>query len=326
MYKPKSIIFKIIVAFICSLFLYQSQTLAAEKIEGVLALVNDEVVLFSDFLQFKENLKQTQFNDDLLIPDQKTKDALKTDNQLVIKKLIHKAVINSEINRLKLNASDDRVQKEVTRFAKKNGMNLKQFSQALASEGLDLNTYKNYIKQSIERTALIDREIRSKVSVTEQDIKNHILQSDSQSKNQNFEYKLSHIMLKGFGNKSRQKINEIHKALLAKPELFASISDKESQDPNHDPGGYFGDFKSNELLPAFKTALSDLSTGDISSVTKGNEGYYIFKVLGKKVVSSSEYDNVKNEARAFLFAEGQREAFKNWLDGKMKSSFIHINK
>lgn len=79
-----------------------------------------------------------------------------------------------------------------------------------------------------------------------------------------------------------------------------------------------------DLAHEIKQAIADAKIGSIVGPVETKEGIFIFKVLDKGVRGNRDLDEVKDEINHTLERQFQQEAFRYWLDKIMGEHFIGI--
>ncbi len=302
-------------------------TSAARIVEEVVAIVNDEMILKSDVEEFRTKLKAGTLTDDLIIPnDQERQKALKN-KTVLLDKLIQSKIIDTEIQRLELNVTIERIEQEIRSIAKRNGINRGQLIEALKGQGMPFSEYQDFIRKSIERRSLVEKEINSKIKISEEDVAAYYLKNNKDVSSQVFEYSLAHILIsKSKRNEAaaKKRAEEVYNK-LKKGDDFNSLASDYSEDPNYTTGGMLGNFKDGEMVKSFEKAVKKLQIGEYSKPVKGPGGYHILKVVKKKLIPDPKLAEIKNQIRTKLFADAFKTQFQFWIEEKKNESFIRIN-
>ena len=152
----------IFLVLICLLF---TQLSFAEIIERVVAIINDEIVTLTDVDKYADKLKTGGLTDDLLIPNEATKQELMKDKKRLLQTMIDEKIIDSEVKRQKLEVPIERVEQEVRSIAKRNDISRDDLKRAVEEKGIRFSQYQDFIKTGLERHSLIDRAILSKIKI-----------------------------------------------------------------------------------------------------------------------------------------------------------------
>lgn len=122
------------------------------------------------------------------------------------------------------------------------------------------------------------------------------------------ERQASHILIAvdakaaaGEKKKALAQAQDIYKQLQQKPDRFAELAKKYSQDPGSaEKGGDLGYFARGAMVPAFDDAVFKLKTGEISAPVETEYGYHIIRVTGARGGKVRSFDEVRGEIEAEL--------------------------
>lgn len=308
------------------LVLFFCLSAAAETVDRIIAVVNTEIVTQSDLKSFSKKLSQSGMIDELLLFGIK-QEALKTSQKDQVNYLISERILASEIKRLNLSVTIERVEQEIRDIAKRNRVSRNELLDAIKAQGMSVSEYQDFIKNRIERQSLIESEVSSKIRVSDEDVLAQYQRSRPQAELGIFEYTLAHIYLnpkKGGSEKALERaslaVNKVRSG-----ESFETVAEQFSEDPNFTSGGLLGTFKAGEFSKDFEDAVSKLNVGEVSEPVKNKNGVYILKVLNKKVIADPTFEKEKEKIRSELFESAFQKNFKLWLESKKEDSFIRIN-
>lgn len=300
---------------------------AAEPVDRVLAVVNDEIVTASELKGLEERLKKSTPIDDLLLFG-KPVESLKANQAAQLNYLINEKIIASEIKRLNLSVTIERIEQEIREMAKSNGMTRAQLMDAVRGQGLSPSEYQEFIRNRVERQALIEREITSKIRISDEDVAAQFSKQNPTSTSGIYEYTLAHILFnskKGGAESAKERAEEVLKKLRAGGS-FDKLAEQNSEDPSFSQGGHLGTFKAGEFNKDMESAVERLGAGEVSDVLPTRGGFHIVKVVGKKLISDPRFDREKDRIRNILLEKAFQKHLQSWLESKKEDSFIRINK
>ena len=190
-----------------------------------------------------------------------------------------------------LKVDDNQLDRTVERIAEQNQMTLTEFSEALAKDGVSMRKFRADIRSEITIARLREREVDSRVNVSESEIDNFLTTQAATNENQD-EFEISHILIRTPEEgatediqKAKTKVDEAIKALQAGTS-FAKVSASFSDAPNALEGGNLG-WKSGQQMPAlFLDALKLLQVGELSPPLRSPNGFHILKLTNKRGGSS----------------------------------------
>ncbi len=299
----------------------------AEIVEKIVAIVNDSIVTLSDINTFKKKVRSEGLIDSAILKNKNPKEMIK-DRNAIIEHLIDEQVIDSEIRRLGIAVTIEKVEEEIRSVTKRNGLSREQLKSALGARGIKFSDYQDFIKTSLERQSLIDREVSSKIKISDEDISNFYLSKNKGASGQIFEYKLAHILIQdnvSGGVSAKKRMLNIVNKLESGNESFEKLASQYSEDPNFSQGGLLGSFKAGEMVKEFEKGIANLDAGQTSGVIKTQFGYHVIKVLKKTLISDPAMESQKQQIHAVLYSQAFNRQFRKWLDRKRDEAFVKIN-
>jgi peptidyl-prolyl cis-trans isomerase SurA len=299
----------------------------AELVEKTLAIVNSEVILDSDLKLLEKRIEKPGLVDESLLFD-KPVDTLKHNKQSQLDYLINEKIIESEIKRLNLSISNERVESEFKDMSKKNNVSEVELENILKGQGIKSNEYKLFLKDKIEKQALMDSEIISKLRISDDDAFNEYLKNNPNSRPSINEFTVAHILLnpkkRGDAEAALKRAEEVL-AKLKGGETFEVLAEQYSEDPNFSSGGALGTFKSGEFLPEIEESISDLKVGQTTGIVKSKLGYHIVKLTGKKLTPDPRFEKEKERLKSKILEYSFKRQLKIWLQNKKDEAFVRIN-
>jgi peptidyl-prolyl cis-trans isomerase SurA len=300
--------------------------MAQTTVERIVAIVNDEIITMTDMNRFADRLRTGGLTDDLLIPDEATKEAVLNDRSKLLDKMIDEKVIDSEVKRQNLSVPIERVEQEIRSIAKRNNVSREELKAALQERGVAFSDYQDFIKTGLERQGLIEKAITSRIKISEDDVLAAYAQAHGPS-GEAFEYSLSHIYFSsGKGGASAAKARaEKTLTKLREGANFEKLAADESEDPGFEPGGVLGNFKTGELQKDLETVVQKLGAGEFSDVLPTRGGYHIVKVTKKRMIADPRSEKARERIRAQLYEKAYKRQLQGWLEQLRQEAFIRIN-
>jgi peptidyl-prolyl cis-trans isomerase SurA len=315
--------FKIIILL---LLVYIFSFARAEVVDRIIATVNGDILTLSDIAKFKVKLKKSGLLDEALLTLY-NRSALLNNDKTLINYMIDELILDSEIKRLGLIAPIEQVEGEITNITKQRNMDREQLKSALASEGVLFSDYQNFIKTSIQRQMLIQREVSSKIKISDEEVDAYYAQKFSNTKSVVYEYSLAHILFlesNGGAKEALSRAEAVRKKLLDKIP-FDTLASQYSEDPQFVQGGVFGTFQISDLNKSIQDVIAKLEVSDISPVVKMKDGFHIFKALKKNLVPSADLEHKREEIRRSLMNQNFQHQFKQWIEKKRTEVYLRLN-
>jgi peptidyl-prolyl cis-trans isomerase SurA len=298
----------------------------AELVDKVVAVVNSEVLTLSDVTKEKHALAGKGLVNDLLFQIY-NKGRLLKDQKNLLNYLIDEKLLDSEVKKNGMEVTIERVEQEIQKVARENNLTRAQFKEALAQQGVSLAQYQNFVKKGLERKALVDKEVNSRIRISDEDVAAYYLSTKGPGKAQVYEFTLAHIYFspKNGGTKgAKARAQEVYKK-LERGLPFEKMAEQFSEDPNFTNGGVIGTFAATELSPAIRNAVASLKEGEYSAPVETPQGVSVFRVLKKSLISDPELEENRDQIMNILHQKSFARQLRAWLDQKRAEAFIRIN-
>ena len=305
----------------------ENSAIGAEVVDRIVAVVNNDLISLDDLnSKFKPYLEK--INAMGYPPDKQSQMVFKV-REDVLNQLIDQKLTDQEIARYKITASDKEVDNAIERIKKANSLTDEGFRQSLSKEGLTFEEYRKLTKEHILRSTLVNREIKSKVVITKEDIKAYY---DAHPDQYGFEekYRLANVVIKyseGPDSVGRmqmhQKMAEILQALNAGKsidEVIQAYSDSTAKVQ----GGELGSFSLSAMDPNIREAVKDLTPGQYSRIIETDYGPQIFRLLAKERTASKTLEDASSEIENKLYKDFVDQKFSKWLEELRSRSAIKI--
>lgn len=187
-----------------------------------------------------------------------------------------------------LKIDDVQLDKALLRIAQQNNIaSLADFRAKIEKEGIDFNKFREEIRGEILTTRLREREIDSKLVISDNEIDNY-LTTQSKQVGKGEELNLAHIMIVVPEQASAEKIQTYkQRAEQALEKLnsgspFAQVAAGYSDASDALQGGNLG-WRSSDRLPAmFVEALQKLHPGELSGILRSPNGFHILKLIDRR--------------------------------------------
>ncbi|HLQ01624.1 MAG TPA: peptidylprolyl isomerase [Burkholderiales bacterium] len=183
-----------------------------------------------------------------------------------------------------LRVDDLELDRTVNRVAERNKLSLTEFRNTLERDAIRFDAFREELRNEILITRLREREVTSKITVSEGEIENFLLEQ-SERKDAATEYSIAHILVRVPEQASpeqlearRARAEEALKRLKDGAD-FARLAAAYSDAPDALQGGVTG-WRSQERLPElFVEALAKLKAGEVSNVLRSPAGFHVLKLV-----------------------------------------------
>ncbi len=278
-----------------SVFILSSlgQSQAAEvELDRVAAVVNSGVVLESEVKDLIASITvQAKKNNQTLPSDR----ALRIQ---VMEKLINDAIILQLGERMGVQISDAQLDETLTNMANENKQTLEEFRQALVSDGLDYEKYRENVRNELISGEVRRASLRRRIYISPQEVAN-LLDVMKEQTNADVEYRLGHILIEFPTNPKQADINaakaraEKVLELLNNGSDFTNIAMTSSGGANALEGGDLGWKTINEMPTLFSELVDGQEKGSIFGPIRTGLGFSIVKLVDVRGRQTVEVEEVK---------------------------------
>jgi peptidyl-prolyl cis-trans isomerase SurA len=261
----------------------QEPEAARQKVDGIAAIVGDEIILESDI------------DEELYLFDMRSGGkALTEDNVLqyrgdVVREMVDEMLLVAKAKRdsieLEPGAVDEELDRRVAELETRHG-SPEALDAALAAEGLTREGLREIYRDDIERRMLaeqvIRREVHSKIDVTWRDVEEYYNSEGADVAQVPEAFHVAGIVSspkvsEDLKRVAYDKLSEA-RAALASGMSFEDAAARYSEDASALRGGDLGWFGPGMMVPEFEEAVMALSVGEVSGIVPSRFGFHIIKL------------------------------------------------
>jgi peptidyl-prolyl cis-trans isomerase SurA len=267
----------LILASSCSIF-------AAQKLDSIVAVVNDDIVLQSDLTTRLVKVQQQFANDQTIMPDLKALTSQVLD-QLIIENLQLQLATKKGVY-----IADPSLDLAIERIAKNNDFSLPELAQAVADTGETMVQFRAKIRQELTINEIQASSVNRRIRISEHEIDRYLASNQGQQL-ADTEYEIGHILISLSAQPdaqeleiAQQKLNAISNALEQGTE-FSSVAATHSDALNALKGGNLGWRKGSQLPELFAQPIKTMLVGEVSSPIRNGSGFHVITLINKRGVS-----------------------------------------
>jgi len=243
-------------------------------LDRVIAIVNDEAVTQWDLSEQRRIVLQQMKASNVQPPSQDVLD------KQVLERLITERALLQHAKDNGIRVDDTTVERTVLRVAEENKLSPEEFRKVLERENIPYANYRDDIRRQILIQRVRDREVDSKLTVTDAEVDNYLATVNAQAGGEN-EYLLSHIyvtlpeqaspdQIEARRRRAEQALAEIRSG---KP--FSQVAASFSDAPDALQGGSLGWRTPARLPSVFADYVRNMKKGDVSNVLRSAGGFHI---------------------------------------------------
>lgn len=302
-------------------------TAGARIVDGVVAVVNDEPITFSEFREsVAETLRIPEGDADIYLREEKDRKRILT----ALETLIDSVLVRQELKKLDMPVTDKEVDRSVESVLKTNNMSEADFLAALAAEGINREMYRRQIRWQMERGAIVRAMKIKEITVTEEEMKAYF-RENAERFLVGADVLLETLFLpfppEGPGTDNAARIRIAAQRALEMVRAGATFTEAASLLSSVVPGitAFSSGFVNTEdLLPDIGREVRRLRTGEISPPIFSEEGAHLVKVLERRGGTLPEFSAVEPTLKEEMFDRRSEKAFSDILVDLKKAATIYI--
>jgi len=305
----------VLMAFILALF-WAANCPAQEVIDRIVAVVNDDIVTLSQLdmaaASYRKNIEASPS------PPARKKEMMAQMHTQVLNQLVETSLVVQEARRMGIAVDDTDVDNAVENFKKEHGLDQERLELGLAAQGMTLAQYRERIREQILQSMIVSRAVRSKIVVTDEEIKAYY-DSHYQAFKTRKKYRLKNIIVK-----EARALSTVREKLENKVG-FSQVAKDHSIGANASSGGELGEFDISSFSDEIKAALSGVGKGQYTEPIDTGDSYQILYVAD---IISQEQDSVREavekQIQGILYREHGKVQFSKWMEDLKNSAHIKV--
>ncbi|MFN8543529.1 MAG: peptidylprolyl isomerase [Candidatus Binatia bacterium] len=273
----------------------------AEVVNRVIATIDGEPITAHEFERF--TTERVEAN----VPRDKLLDALITEK-----------LLDREASAQGITARPEDVDSYVKSMKARSRVDDARFEEAIRAQGLTPDEYRARVKSELERTQLVNREIRARVTISNEDVERYYdahlgdyVQSERITVRDVF-FAVPPGADAAAAAHVRAKAEEV-RDLAIKGTRFDDLARQFSEGPGADKGGLLGTFARGEMAKPLEEVAFNLKPGDVSPVVETPRGLHILRVDERTGEGHRPVADVREEIREKLYGDALESRFEDWL-------------
>ncbi|MBN1614759.1 MAG: peptidylprolyl isomerase [Deltaproteobacteria bacterium] len=298
----------------------------AEIVDRIVAVVNEDVITLSEmndaFDPYRQRIVST-------VQEKDREKILDEARATMLGKMIDNLLIEQEARKAGIIVKDDEVMEVINNIMDRRNLTMKDLAALAEKEGMTLDAYRKEMKIQIARSRLVMREIKSKITVSEEEIgeyyRRNLLNYEGKEA-----VRIKQILITSpetldeKARKRRLSETEAIRQRLLGGEPFEVLAATYSQGPAASSGGDLGFIDKGSMLPEVEAMAYKLARGEISPIIESSIGFHIIKVVDKRGAGVKPIASVREEIKAKIENEKMEKKYDEWIEELRKKSHIEI--
>ena len=298
-----------------------------EVVDRIVAVVNNEVItlyeLNRSFAPFAADIKALNY------PPDKERQTLFQVRQNILDKLIDSMLADQQVKRARISVSQNEIDRSIERVKEQRQITEEQLRRGLAGQGMTMEEYRKEIEEQILRSKLVNREVKAKIVITKDDIKDYY-DSHQEKYAGEKKYYLWNIFIKVASHGSSSEKNSARSQMeaiisqLKQGRSFETLVDELKDSTTALQGTDLGLYRLDELSEQLRQVVKKMNAGEFSAILDTSFGFQILYVQRIEDTQAKPLAEVESEIEEQLYSEIVDNKYQEWLEDMRARSHIRI--
>ncbi len=289
------------------------------SIDRLEASVNASLILTSDVERFKKTVSLRAQLDPLFVGSVAGTKGANASTQEVVDFLIEERLIA-----LTYPATDTETDQAINQIQSENRLSRSSLKEALQEQGFSFDDYFELIRMSVSKKNLVETDIRTKVSVTDDDVKNFYFNKFNRDTKAPRTYSFQMISVLPSDFKSSQSAHEVLERALREIKAGEAFDEVAKRITDGAGDGSLAKVPEDQLSSSLKAEMEKMKIGELSGVLgTPNSQFFVIRLVDVTAGDDERYQKIKEDIRNQLAASEYQHQISLWLDRKKQNAFIH---
>ena len=292
--------------------LFLAQTAPAKVIEQLIVVIDGEPYTLSNLAAYAKAKMGREF------PSGDLK-KINDDDREVLEQFITEKLLEAEARESGIKVTEQDVSQYIDEIKKRNRLSDDELKTVLSREGQTLESYRASVKSELEKSEILNRQVRNKVNITNDDVERYYKLNANKFRSED-RVRLRHILLAlpqtatpEEVQAATEKAMDLYKRIVAGAD-FAELAREYSQGAGQADGGDIGWVSRGKLISGIEqVAFDKLSVGQVSTPFQTSMGVHIVKLEARESGTVLPLATVAPKIKEELQSKALEDRFMKWL-------------
>ncbi|MHA3773626.1 peptidylprolyl isomerase [Verrucomicrobiota bacterium sgz303538] len=297
--------------------------LAQEVLDGIAAVVNDDVITFSQVRELvgphERQIRETMKGEAMI-------EKIKETRLQAVNTLIDRQLILQEFKKNKFTIPEYVVEDRVKAITREEfGGDRTAFLRTLAAQGYTLDRFRQLEMEKVIVQAMRSQLVKANVVIPDAKIREAYNQNIAEYTSEE-QIKLRMLVLRGGSSDadSRRKMLEEIRGKIMGGAPFEDLARMYSEDSTQEQGGDWGWINRRTLNESLAKVAFNLKPGEVSKIIELSGSYYLLFCEAKKATVVKPFTEVRDELEKKLVQTERQKAQEEWLSKLRKKAYIKV--
>lgn len=288
-------------------------------VDRIVAVVNDEIITFAELETATK----------LYMEEGASEEKKKATMAGFLDQMISDKLVSQQVTEAKISAGDEEVDRAIKDILRQNNITDAELRQAVESRGMSFGQYREDLKQQLIRLKIIDLKVRSRVQISDQEVKNEYDRLATTEAREEM-ISLRHIFFRWSDAANPAERTRVLTAAneardrVKKGEDFAAVAKSLSEGPTASNGGDLGEVTTKGLLPELAKAIQGLPNGEVSAPVETKNGVHLVRVDARRTKAADGFAEKRQEIYQRLYTAEVDRQMKLWVEELKASAAIDV--
>ena len=292
--------------------LFLPQTAPAKVIEQLIVVIDGEPYTLSNLAAYAKAKMGREF------PSGDLK-KINDDDREVLEQFITEKLLEAEARESGIKVTEQDVSQYIDEIKKRNRLSDDELKTVLSREGQTLESYRASVKSELEKSEILNRQVRNKVNITNDDVERYYKLNTNKFRSED-RVRLRHILLALPQSATPEEVQaatekamDLYKRIVAGAD-FAELAREYSQGAGQADGGDIGWVSRGKLISGIEqVAFDKLSVGQVSTPFQTSMGVHIVKLEARESGTVLPLATVAPKIKEELQSKALEDRFVKWL-------------
>lgn len=292
---------------------------AGVVVDRVAAVVNDEIVTLSEVYE----LGADYLAEAVAVGGEQARASAEVE---VLERLIERRLVGQEMAALKLDVTDQDLEKAIDDVARSNGLDRETLRVEVEKSGLGWDQYRAELRENLREMKFEQAVLRPRVTVTEDELKDAYLRVAGDTP---VAARVQAIFLafpKDGDDAARASVRQRAEDLRVQAASgdFGALSRANDQGPFGAQGGEMGTFAPGELMETLDKALQATPTGQVSPVVETEMGVFLLKVAARESRGGADLEAMRERLSNQIFQVRMEDEKARWFQQARRRAAVRV--
>jgi peptidyl-prolyl cis-trans isomerase SurA len=303
------------------------RTASGEAIEGIAAIVGDEIILVSEVQErAAAPLAQAARAQSAFIRDQQIRQILGE----FLQRMIDEQLIEQEAQSLMLDVTDEEVERAIAGIQQRNGWDDLALENQIAERGQTMDQYRYDTRIELLKYKVLSVRLRGRLRTDEEEARRAYRQIVRASRSGDA-FEAAQILIRVPDDATAielKRLEERADAIARRAEDgedFAQMANDFSDDAESAArGGSLGTLHHGDLPASLDEEIVMLTVGEVAGPVRGPEGFYVLKLIGGTITGVRSFEEARRGIENQIMEQMMQRQEEVFVENLRRKTYIDV--